>query len=149
MVISNIGTIVLSLPSSSTSGADLLSRIPPTDISTSTQVRLLSLANTTSRLLVGPIADYVSPVASYLHNGDAYYPRKHRVSRVAFLTVAAILYALTCLWMEIGVKSQGALWALRYVWLLSCLYQASHIPSALVLASPTALHSPSCAYLIS
>jgi hypothetical protein len=116
MVISNIGTIVLSLPASSLSpsGTKVLD-VPSTDLATSTQVRIISLSNTISRLLVGPIADFVSPIASYLPNGDRSYPRKHRVSRIAFLVVSTILLAGTYLWMEVGIRSQAALWALRYV----------------------------------
>ncbi|KAF7978143.1 hypothetical protein HWV62_17468 [Athelia sp. TMB] len=112
MVMSNIGTIVLSLPPYPVSSGAGALRIPSADISTATQVRLLSLANTVTRLLVGPVADYTSPVASYLTNGEAFYPRRHFVSRVAFLAGAATLYAFTCLWMAAGVYTQGALWAL-------------------------------------
>jgi len=86
--------------------------VPATDVATSTQVRILSLANTISRLLVGPLADFVSPIASYLPNGDPVYPRKHRVSRIAFLVGSAILLAITYAWMLFGIRSQAALWAL-------------------------------------
>ena len=113
MVISNIGTIVLSLPASPSSSELKVLDIPST--ATSTQVRILSLSNTISRLLVGPVADFVSPVASYLANGERHYPRKHRVSRIAFLAGSTILLASTFLWMEVGVRSQAALWAVRYV----------------------------------
>jgi hypothetical protein len=121
MVISNIGTIVLSLPiSSSSSGINVLG-VPSTDVATSTQVRILSLSNTVSRLLVGPVADFVSPVASYLPNGDRSYPRKHRISRIAFLVGPTILLASTYFWMELGIRSQATLWALRYVahWIMN------------------------------
>jgi len=112
MVISNIGTIVLSHPiSSSSSGINVLG-VPSTDVATSTQVRILSLSNTVSRLLVGPVADFVSPVASYLPNGDRSYPRKHRISRIAFLVGPTILLASTYFWMELGIRSQATLWAL-------------------------------------
>jgi hypothetical protein len=128
MVISNIGTIVLSLPpSSSSSGINVLG-VPSTDSATSTQV-------TISRLLVGPVADYVSPVASYLPNGDRTYPRKHRVSRIAFLVGSTILLACTYFWMEIGIRSQAAVWALRYVLLsVKCEQTLIFILIALVLA---------------
>lgn len=115
MVISNIGTIVLSLPSSSSPDINTLVRVPSTDVATSTQVRIISLAITISRLLVGSLADFVSPIASYLPNGDQFYPRIHRVSRIVFLFGPAFLLAITYLWMEIGIRSQAALWALRYV----------------------------------
>ncbi|KAH8117341.1 MFS general substrate transporter [Phellopilus nigrolimitatus] len=110
MVIGNIGTIVLSLPSSSP---------VPSYISTSSaasatavQVRLLSLSNTLSRLLVGPLADFVSPVASYLPSGSIYFARKHRISRIAFLSAASALLALTYSWMELCVRSREGLWVL-------------------------------------
>jgi hypothetical protein len=112
MVISNIGTIILSLPSSSSTSA--MAAIPATDISNSTQVRLLSIANTCSRLLVGPLADFMSPVASYLPSGIRCFPRKHHVSRVAFLSAATFILAVTFFWMEVGIRSQEAVWILRY-----------------------------------
>lgn len=115
MILSNIGTIVLSLPPSSSSSGVGLMRVPSADIATSTQVRILSLANTISRLLVGPLADFVSPVASYLPNGDLCFPRKHRISRMAFLMGSSALLAITCGWMEVGVRSQAGVWALRSV----------------------------------
>jgi len=104
MVISNIGTIVLSLPPSTS--------MPSAELATSTQVRLISIANTLSRLLVGPLADFVSPVASYLPNGVLAFPRKHFISRVFFLCGAALLLAVTFLRMGVNVRSQGALWSL-------------------------------------
>jgi hypothetical protein len=112
MVISNIGTIILSLPSSSSTST--MNAIPNTDVSNSTQVRLISIANTFSRLLVGPLADFISPVASYLPSGVRCFPRKHHVSRVAFLSVATFLLAVTFFWMEVGIRSQEAVWILRY-----------------------------------
>lgn len=118
MVISNIGTIVISLPSSSSPSSSSIPSImsySSTASSTATQVRLLSLSNTFSRLLVGPIADFVSPIASYLHDGSIRYDRKHRISRVAFLSGATVLLVLTYSWMEIGIHSREALWALRFV----------------------------------
>jgi len=110
MVISNIGTIILSLPSSSSTST--MRAIPNTDVSNSTQVRLISIANTLSRLLVGPLADFISPVASYLPSGARCFPRKHHVSRVAFLSVATFSLAATFFWMEIGIRSQEAVWIL-------------------------------------
>ncbi|KAI0050909.1 MFS general substrate transporter [Auriscalpium vulgare] len=110
MVVSNIGTIVLSLPgSSSTAGSATFN--PSTDAATSKQVRLLSLASTLSRLLSGPLADFVSPVASHLPGG-APITRKHFVSRVGFLSGATLLLAGTFTALEIVVKSQDDLWLL-------------------------------------
>lgn len=113
MIMSNMGTIVLSLPSYSRSQ----SQIPGiqevgTDSATSTQVRLLSLSNTISRLVVGPLADFVSPVASYLPNGNRQFLRKHHISRVAFLALASILLAATFLATELRVRTQQDLWIL-------------------------------------
>ncbi|KAH7914976.1 MFS general substrate transporter [Hygrophoropsis aurantiaca] len=111
MILSNIGTIVLSLPSYSSSMIRA-SRVPSTDIATSTQVRILSLANTISRLLVGPLADLLSPVICYLPSGMRGFPRKHLISRMVFLTFATFVLVITFAWMIIGVKSQGAVWFL-------------------------------------
>lgn len=106
MVISNIGTIVLSLASQppSTIGA------PSTDVATATQVQFLSIANTLSRLVVGPLADFVSPTATA--SGTQSISRKRHVSRVAFLFFSVLVLAFTYLWMVLGVKSQVDLWAL-------------------------------------
>ncbi|KAI5122073.1 hypothetical protein M0805_006056 [Coniferiporia weirii] len=109
MVISNIGTIVLSLPSSSAPPS-----VSPLSASavTATQVRLLSISNTVSRLLVGPLADFVSPVASFLPCGTIFYSRKHRISRVAFLSAAIALLVLVYGWMELAVRSREEMWVL-------------------------------------
>ncbi|KAG1754510.1 MFS general substrate transporter [Suillus lakei] len=101
MVISNIGTIVLSLASQTSS-----------TIATATQVRFLSVANTLSRLVVGPLADFVSPMASHLPSGAQSIPRKRHVSRVAFLFFSILVLVLTYSWMVLGVRSQVDLWAL-------------------------------------
>lgn len=114
MVISNIGTIVLSFPPSSS-----VPRVANfTENSTSYQVRLLSISNTVSRIVAGPLADFVSPVASYLPSGVPAYARKHRISRVVFLSGSALLLAATFFWMEYGVTSREALWVLRFVMLI-------------------------------
>ncbi len=122
MVISNVGTIVTSLPPSSSAS---LASIPSAAIATSTQVRLLSLANTVSRLLVGPIADFISPIASHLPGGTLHYPRKHIISRMSFLSGSAILLFLTFGWMGFGISSQQELWLLRYVFFVESV-QVSH-----------------------
>ena len=110
MVISNIGSIVVSLPSDTTTMASASSA----SAVTSTQVRLISLSNTISRLLVGPLADFVSPAASSLPCGTIYYARKHRISRIAFIFGASALLVLTYAWMEFGVISREGLWIVRY-----------------------------------
>ncbi|KAF8969984.1 major facilitator superfamily domain-containing protein [Flammula alnicola] len=109
MVISNIGTLSESLPPPPyelTSGRSIASS------SAAFQVKLISVANTLSRIFVGPLADLVSPVPGYLSTGVQTFPRKHVISRFAFLSGAATLLSLTFLWMEFGVRSQAQLWAL-------------------------------------
>jgi len=111
MVISNIGTIVLSFP------PDAGSVYPSSALSdhaTSKQVRILSISNTLSRLVVGPLADFVSPLALYLPASTIVYPRKHQISRAVFLAVPALLLALIFTWMEFGVMSREAVWALSF-----------------------------------
>jgi hypothetical protein len=112
MVISNIGTIVLSLP------PDALAGYPSalSDHATSKQVRILSISNTLSRIVVGPLADWISPVASYLPTGTTVYLRRHRVSRTVFLAVPALLLAFIFVWMEFAVMSREAVWTLRFVY---------------------------------
>ncbi|EKM82774.1 hypothetical protein AGABI1DRAFT_111355 [Agaricus bisporus var. burnettii JB137-S8] len=110
MAISNIGTIVAALPSSTS--AEMTSDPPSVMDSTPQQVRLISMANTFTRILVGPLADYVSPVASYLPNGTIVHARKYRISRVFFLFVSAIILSLTFLWTSIGITTQSGIWLL-------------------------------------
>lgn len=95
MIFSNMGTICLSLPALSHS-VD----------ATITQVRVLSLSNTLSRIFVGPFADFISPSRKVL--------RRHRVSRISFLFAASSLLFATSLWMVTGVRSQTGLWGLRW-----------------------------------
>jgi len=111
MVISNIGTIVAALPAAVSDQATLISSID----NTPHQVRLISIANTLTRILVGPLADYVSPVASYLPNGTIVHVRKHRISRVSFLLFSALLSVLTFFWSSFGIITQDGIWILRYV----------------------------------
>ncbi|KXN85482.1 putative transporter MCH1 [Leucoagaricus sp. SymC.cos] len=109
MVISNIGTIVAALPSTASDQATT-----NTIDNTPQQVRLISIANTLTRILVGPLADYVSPVASYLPNGTIVHARKHRISRVSFLFASAVLLALTFFWTSLGVTTQDGIWVLSF-----------------------------------
>lgn len=98
----NMGSIFISLPAQG-----------EPDIST--QVQLVSASNTLSRLIVGPLADFVSPVASYLHSGIWSFPRKQHVSRIAFLTGASLFSVATFAWLLLGIRTQEGLWPLRYV----------------------------------
>src|SRR6266545_3064405 len=107
MIISNIGTIVASLPSSTTMTGYSLS-----ESGVPFQVNLIAAANTLTRISVGPLADFVSPIAAYLSLGVV-FPRKHRISRFAFLSGPAILLALTSLWMIGTTTTRNQLWVLR------------------------------------
>ncbi|KAJ8593008.1 MFS general substrate transporter [Rhizopogon salebrosus TDB-379] len=108
MVISNIGTIALSLPSY----PSITVAAASTDAVTATQVRLLSAANTLSCLLVGPLADFLSPAALHLPSGAQSIRRKYHVSRISILFFPILVLASTYLWMVAGVRSQEDLWAL-------------------------------------
>ncbi|KAI0362273.1 MFS general substrate transporter [Trametes cingulata] len=101
MVVSNLGTIVLSLPSSSSNAT----------ANVAAQVRLLSFFNTISRLLIGPLADLLAPVASYL-DGVWAFSRRRRTSRVVFVVATALILATTFTWLEVGVRTQEAIWPL-------------------------------------
>ncbi|OBZ75977.1 putative transporter MCH1 [Grifola frondosa] len=101
MVIANLGSIVLSLPASSSATSNV-----------SKQVELLSFFNTMSRLVMGPLADLISPVAAYLHDGVWAFPRKRHTSRIVFLSSACLLLAATFAWLEVGVRSQETIWPL-------------------------------------
>ncbi|KAH9901081.1 MFS general substrate transporter [Cubamyces lactineus] len=101
MVVSNLGSIVLSLPTTSSNTTANVSR----------QVRLLSFFNTASRLLVGPLADVLAPVASYL-DGVWSFSRRRHVSRVVFVVAAALVLAATFAWLELAVRTQEAIWPL-------------------------------------
>lgn len=146
MVISNIGTIVLSLPSRSTV-VDAGMHIA--DSAASKNVRILSLSNTISRILVGPFADYVSPVAAYLPTGTIVFARKHRVSRFIFLSIPAFVLGVSFLWMELAVHDREGAWILRLVlyfpWFL---FLHSDIYLALERGSAMASFSPSCEYFL-
>ncbi|KAG9313344.1 MFS general substrate transporter [Chiua virens] len=111
MIISNIGTIILSLPDRS-SIIHTFSANHSTAIMTATQVRALSVANTLSRLLIGPLADIVSPVPSCTIDGNRGFLRQHRISRIAFLTFSTAVLVCTYSWMVVGVKEQAGIWAL-------------------------------------
>ncbi|KZS99053.1 MFS general substrate transporter [Sistotremastrum niveocremeum HHB9708] len=101
MVLSNIGTVVLSLPPSV---ASIPFSQPSSPVAaTAIQVRLLSLSNTISRVVVGSLADWISPV------GAAVRPRRHHVSRLTFLCFFSLLLAFTYLYTASLVKQQSDL----------------------------------------
>ena len=120
-VMSNIGTIVLSLSLDSSSTV----ATPSTDAATAMQVRLISAANTLSRLFVGPVADFVSPVASHLPSGAQIIQRKYHISRVTFLFFPLLVLVVSYLWMVVGVRSQVDLWAIRLVTITLFLFSLS------------------------
>ena len=104
MIKSNIGMIVLSLPSVSKSENIAL------------QVQLIAVSDTLTRLILGPVADIVSPVPTYSANGIWAFPRKPYVTRMIFVAGAAFVFALAFIWPIIGVRSQEALGPLRSVY---------------------------------
>ncbi len=108
MIISNIGTIFASLPPLEFSSGQ---KYP--DSGVAFQVNLISAANTVTRISVGPIADFVSPIAAYLPSGAHIFPRKHKISRFAFLSGPALMLMLLSLWVVSAVQSQSQLWVLR------------------------------------
>jgi hypothetical protein len=130
MIIANIGSIALSLPSARTAGA-FVAYDRETDAATATQVRLIALANTIARLVSGPIADFTSPIASYLPSGVRSYPRKHWISRMAFVAGAGILCILGFVTLELVIRSQASLW-----WLSICVGTAYGIHFAILYVTP-------------
>lgn len=107
MVMANIGSIVLSLPEHLHS----LSVVVRSE-HMSTQVRLISLSNTISRLVTGPCADFLAPVLQ--ESSEA--PRgKPRLSRMVFLLIPGLIITLVGLVMEWAVFVQKTLWVLRFV----------------------------------
>ena len=113
MIISNIGTIVLSLPGQAISPA-LVDASSPAAVAAA-QVRILSIFNTLSRLLMGFLADIISPVPSRTIDRNRGFLNKHLISRIAFLAFPAAILVCTYTWMVIGVREQASIWALRSV----------------------------------
>jgi hypothetical protein len=121
MIISNIGTIVLSLYPNSVAGIKSLSSSAETV--TTTQVRLISISNTLSRLISGPLADIISPLISHKPGDGPSPPRKYRISRVVLLSGTSLLLAGAFVYLELAIKTPGDLWILRYAALiLPCLH---------------------------
>jgi len=101
---SNMGSIILSL-SPTTHPVEGLS----IDTVTSHQVRLLSISNTAARMILGSLADFVSPVIPSQPTSEA---QRRRLNRVVFLSGPALLLASTFFWMELRVKTPEAAWVL-------------------------------------
>lgn len=107
MIISNIGTIVLSLSKSTVHSQESMEAIA------SQQVRLISFSNTASRIVVGPLADFISPVASHLPSGLRALPSHHFISRVAFISVPTALLVISSLVMIFTIDEPQKIWILR------------------------------------
>ena len=103
MIKSNIGMIVLSLPSTTKTENIAM------------QVQLIAISDTLTRLILGPFADIISPVPTYSASGIWAFPRKPYVTRMIFVAGAALLFAVAFVWPIVGVRSQEALWPLRFV----------------------------------
>lgn len=73
------------------------------------QVKILSMSNTVSRIVFGPLADFVSPVAI----SSEVLSRKARINRIVFLSSSASLLSLIFLWMAVGVETRQQVWVLR------------------------------------
>jgi hypothetical protein len=116
MIISNIGTIVLSLNSDRTSSIGVPSSATA---ATATQVRLISLSNTLSRIVSGPLVDLVSPLTSRASGELPSPPQRYRISRVTLLSFIPLLLAGTFLYLELAIRTSGDLWILRYAAQLS------------------------------
>ena len=111
---------MLSLYHESMSGIRSLSTSAETV--TTTQVRLLSISNTLSRLISGPLADFISPLTSRIP-GDRPPSRKYRFSRLVLLSGASLLLAGAFVYLELAVRTPDDLWILRYATLgLLCLH---------------------------
>ncbi|KAF9564426.1 MFS general substrate transporter [Agrocybe pediades] len=112
MVISNIGSIVLSLPPISVIRPIPNNLLTVASSNTAFQVQLISIVNTFTRFFVGPLADFISPVSIRDLTGVVSFPRKHFISRFAFLSSAALILALTFLWTSFLVQDQSQVWLL-------------------------------------
>jgi hypothetical protein len=115
MIISNIGTIVLSLNSERTYSIGDPSSAAA---ATATQVRLISISNTLSRVVSGPLADLISPVTSRVSGELSSSPQRYRISRVTLLSLIPLLLAGTFLYLELAIRVPDDLWILRYAALL-------------------------------
>ncbi|TFK29833.1 hypothetical protein FA15DRAFT_663109 [Coprinopsis marcescibilis] len=108
MVISNIGTIVVSLPPYTIENIGDSSA----QSFTARQVKLLSLSNTFSRISVGLLADFISPAASSLPTGLQVFPRRHRITRITFLSISSLILAWTFWWTSTYVLTRDDIWVL-------------------------------------
>ncbi|KAI9510884.1 MFS general substrate transporter [Russula earlei] len=103
MIISNIGTIVLSLYPESVSGIRYLAS--SAEAMTATQVRLISISNTFSRLLSGPLADLIAPLTSHVPDDRSSSLRRYRISRVTLLSGISLLLAGVFVYLELAIRT--------------------------------------------
>jgi len=67
-----------------------------------------------SRLIIGPLADYSSPVYTPGTFMEV-HRRKLQNSRIVYLTGIALCLVVAFLWMETCTRSRDGLWVLRFV----------------------------------
>lgn len=103
MIIGNIGTIVASF-APSVAGAS-------TEAAGS-QVGLLSLANTLSRLVAGPLADFTSPIPTRHPSGELHFHPKRSISRAVFVFATPVVLLCAFVWMAVGIVSVDGVWFL-------------------------------------
>jgi len=130
MVMSNIGTIIASFD------------LPPTQqqLNAGPQIRLLSFSNTISRLLIGLIADIVSPIPTKGSDNNSIFSRTRVVSRTAFVWLSCLVLLVSFCWMGFGVRSPDELWsfslgtgaAYGMIWtvipsLVECIWGPKHV----------------------
>jgi hypothetical protein len=140
MIISNIGSIVLSLCPENASGVKSAESI------TTTQVRLLSISNTSSRLLSGPLADFISPLTSHGPQNEPSRAPRYRISRVMLLSGISLLLAGTFIYLELAIRTPDSFRVLRYVIITRFVFaHYSTGLSVLVPVLPTVPHSQFCA----
>jgi hypothetical protein len=110
---------------------------------TATQVRLLSVSNTLSRLLSGPLADFISPLTPY--NTPPRTP-SYRISRVMLLSGISLLLAGTFVYLELVIRTPDSFRVLRYVVVVR--FEFAHYSMGLSVLAPVLRmvpHSQFCA----
>lgn len=103
MVISNIGTIVASFTPSASEASKTTA---------GSQVRLISVANTLSRLATGPLADFTSPIPVRHPSGELHFHPKRSVTRIVFVFATSVFLLCAFAWMAIGIVSVEGVWFL-------------------------------------
>ena len=101
MVISNIGTVVASFKSPGE-----IFQLDP-----GPQIRLISLANTVSRLFTGLVADIASPSPTKEQStGKLIFSPRRVVSRTVFVWLSCSMLLVSFCWMGFGVTTPQGLW---------------------------------------